>query len=111
MRPAVGTMPLLLPCCLLLLALSAASPTLHDERDAITESLRTLFDSTSGSQWLNEEGIWFSNADPCTWFGISCTAGTITGIKLYVNGLEGTIPDNAFEAFPQLRELDLGGNN
>ena len=81
------------------------------------ESLLELYYSTNGAQWFGwnfnpmittgNDG-WNVTNTPCSWHGITCRNGGVTGIVLRINLLTGTIPD--FSALPNLLELDLGGN-
>ena len=57
-----------------------------------TNSLISLYNETSGSNWLNK---WNTSQDPCTWFGVKCDAFTSTVILLSLprNRLNGSLPD------------------
>ena len=59
-------------------------------------ALATFYRSTSGSDWLDNNG-WMEDDDggddECTWYGIVCdAAGLVTSITLTQNDLEGEIP-------------------
>ena len=55
------------------------------------EALVALYHSTDGDNWNNNAG-WLLSADPCTWFGVGCSGGQVTGISLSFNNLTGPIP-------------------
>jgi len=54
-------------------------------------ALVALYNSTNGSGWTNHDG-WLATDTPCSWFGITCTDGHITGLALLDNHLTGSIP-------------------
>lgn len=72
------------------------------------EVLETFYKSTNGDQWENASG-WISITSPCTWYGITCTAGSITELRLTNNHLTGSIPVELGNLF-NLVVLDLEGN-
>jgi hypothetical protein len=70
------------------------------------EALVALYNSTNGDQW-NDNSNWGANADPCTWFGVTCNINISVSPLPYVmfldlsnNGLSGAIP-------PQVGDLDF----
>lgn len=59
--------------------------------------------------WTNDAG-WMENTTPCTgWFGVTCTAGKISGLTLPDNNLTGTIPPT-INALQGLTTLVLSSN-
>ncbi len=69
--------------------------------------LVTLYNSTNGVNWTNKTG-WLTSNTPCSWFGLTCSAGHVSRIDLRLNHLSGTIPD--FSHLPNLTGLWLGNN-
>jgi len=67
-----------------------------------------LYYDTQGQDWTEQAG-WLQNATPCSWYGISCTGGRVTSIKLNENGLSGTLSANLAQ-LTELLELDLSFN-
>ena len=70
---------------LLLISLAAASHAQvpQIERDALV----ALYNSTVGPFWTDNTG-WLGGAGTeCSWFGVTCTSGSITEINLYSNSL------------------------
>jgi len=70
------------------------------------QQLLSLYNSNGGANWKNKTG-WNQTNTPCSWFGVSCELGHVTGIGLCQNGLSGTIPNFNL---PNLKELYLIGN-
>jgi Leucine-rich repeat (LRR) protein len=81
-----------------------------DERRTLVE----FFEATNGAQWLVKDN-WGSDAPICSWKGISCLGGSLSGdsevdtIQLPENNIAGAIPASLF-SMPLLRFLDLEGN-
>jgi hypothetical protein len=48
-----------------------------------------------------------STSDCCTWFGVLCLNGAVTGITLYANEMRGTLPSSMFTGLPNLQTFDL----
>jgi len=87
------------------------------------KSLLELYHSTSGVNWINNDG-WNVTNTPCSWYGITCENNSVIEISLGKfflipggfnfmfgsrgNNLKGTIPD--FRALLNLRTLALNGN-
>jgi Leucine-rich repeat (LRR) protein/sugar lactone lactonase YvrE len=71
------------------------------------ETLVSLYDSTNGDNWTNNDG-WKTTDTPCSWKGISCYNDEVTGINLNANKLTGTIPD--LSALTSVRQISLYGN-
>jgi len=70
--------------------------------------LSMLYSATNGSGWTQNIG-WFSASDPCTWYGVTCTASTITGLNLAGNKLSGPLPAE-MGSLTDLTTLDLHNN-
>ncbi|MEM7532851.1 MAG: leucine-rich repeat domain-containing protein [Chloroflexota bacterium] len=71
-------------------------------------ALEALYNSTNGANWTNKTG-WLQNETPCAWYGVSCTDGHISELKLSANKLLGRIPPEIGN-LPSLVELDLANN-
>ncbi len=54
-------------------------------------ALVTLFNATNGNSWIDKSG-WLTTNTPCTWFGVTCSGGRVTQLRLQSNGLTGTLP-------------------
>ena len=61
------------------------------------EVLVDLYNSTDGANWTNNSG-WNETNTPCSWYGVECSDGHVTTIKLgmYRNGnnLNGSLPES-----------------
>ena len=59
-----------------------------------TDSLMSLYNSTSGEYWLRRN-LWNTGSDPCSpaWEGVQCANDVVTGLGLYQNNLTGTLPN------------------
>ncbi|MFC1661569.1 putative Ig domain-containing protein, partial [Gemmatimonadota bacterium] len=55
------------------------------------QALVTLYGATNGPSWTSSTG-WLATPTPCSWYGVTCTGGSVTNLDLYENGLVGTIP-------------------
>ena len=55
------------------------------------EALVALYNSTDGANWSNNSG-WLETNTPCNWYGVTCSAGHVTGLSLGLNQLSGSIP-------------------
>ncbi len=73
------------------------------------EALVALYTSTNGSNWTDSQG-WLQTDTPCTWYGVTCSGGFVTGLGLDSNNLIGTIPAE-LEDLPMLQSLELAYNN
>ncbi|MEN8217501.1 MAG: S8 family serine peptidase, partial [Pseudomonadota bacterium] len=54
------------------------------------QTLVALYDSTKGAKWTNNAG-WKTTNSPCSWYGVSCQGGNVTGLELGSNNLKGSI--------------------
>ncbi|MGC9523314.1 MAG: hypothetical protein ACP5HG_15695 [Anaerolineae bacterium] len=79
---------------------------------AETMTLTALYRQTGGERWHRNDG-WTGDAqsarDPCSWAGVTCEAGRITGLALPRNALTGTLPVE-IGLLAYLRHLDLADN-
>ncbi len=82
------------------------APLPQNQRDA----LFTLYESSNGDLWTRRDGWLGHPGTECTWYGITCTDGVVTGIDLSANALVGTIPA-ALGALSGLQVLNLADNN
>ena len=55
------------------------------------EALTALFNTTDGPNWTSNSG-WLETDTPCSWHGVTCNAGHVTGLDLNRNQLSGSIP-------------------
>ncbi|NDJ09648.1 MAG: hypothetical protein EBY17_00425 [Acidobacteriia bacterium] len=86
---------------------NAAIP--QSERDALI----ALYNSTNGDSWTTKTnwksaGIFSAAGTECTWYGITCTGGAVTGIILPTNSLTGSIP--SLTGLPNLQEFAVSSN-
>ena len=70
------------------------------------EALVTFYYATGGDGWLNDDG-WLATNTPCEWFGITCSAGHVTGLTKD-DALVGNIPPEVAH-LSHLRLLVLRG--
>jgi len=68
------------------------------------QSLLDLYNSTGGVNWTNKTG-WNENNTPCSWFGVTCSAGHVKTIELLGNNLKGSLPN--LNSLPNLTEIFL----
>ena len=52
----------------------------------------TLGPSKAGDLATSLDAGWLLSADPCTWFGVTCSSGHVIWLKLPTNNLTGSIP-------------------
>jgi|GEM_PF-1954834 subtilisin family serine protease len=72
-------------------------------------ALVQLYYDTQGQSWQQQDN-WLTNNLPCGWYGITCTGGRVTGIKLDDNRLFGTIAAG-FAQLTELKNLNLSYNS
>jgi hypothetical protein len=72
------------------------------------QALTALYRQTGGEGWTDATG-WLTEADPCTWAGVTCEGDRVTELSLSGNGLTGTLPAELGLA-SYLTRLDLSGN-
>ena len=56
-------------------------------------ALVALYDRTAitGRPWTHSSG-WLRTATPCSWYGVTCADGHVTGLNLHSNNLGGALP-------------------
>jgi hypothetical protein len=79
-----------------------------DECTALTAIFSSTNDLTTPNPWSNQTG-WLVDANPCTWYGITCIGGHVTSLALADNNLTGNLPA-AIGNLPSLTSLDLNNN-
>lgn len=99
---------------LLLLSLLGAwspRPVVYAEQTQIPPeeyaALEALYLATDGANWTNKWTI--PTDDPCGLYGVTCVLGHIATIRLYNNGLVGSVPHELGQLH-SLTDLTLGGN-
>lgn len=55
------------------------------------EALEALYIATDGDNWSNRSG-WLNTKTTCSWYGVTCSGGRVTELRLQSNGLKGTLP-------------------
>ena len=74
------------------------------------EALSVLYDSTDGKNWKISTDWKGDLGTECNWYGITCSAGYVTGVDLNGNNLKGTLPA-AIGQLVNVQHLDLDGNH
>jgi hypothetical protein len=72
------------------------------------QALVALYNSTNGPGWADNIG-WLTTNTPCSWYGVGCHAGHVTGLDLWDNGLSGSIPPE-LSNMASLQYLDLSSD-
>jgi hypothetical protein len=72
------------------------------------EALVAFFHGTNGSGWTDQTG-WLSSSTPCAWHGVTCSDGSVVGLNLSFNQLEGGVPME-LASLADLEFLDLSVN-
>ena len=72
------------------------------------EALVALYDSTDGPNWTNNSD-WQVTTTLCSWYGVSCYAGSVYQIDLTSNQLNGSLPPELAN-LTNLRYLYLRSN-
>ncbi|WP_281309718.1 leucine-rich repeat domain-containing protein [Flavobacterium flavigenum] len=83
------------------LTAKTASTLVADIPQTEKDALLALYNSTNGNNWTKKTGWDFSTPVTSGWYGITVTAGHVTGINLSNNNLNGIIPSS----IGQLTEL------
>ena len=71
-------------------------------------ALVTLYNSTHGGSWSNHSG-WLASNTPCSWYGVTCSDGTVQELNLPANALSGSLPPQLGD-LAQLQNLYLHDN-
>lgn len=72
------------------------------------EALVTFYNNTNGNYWSNNTN-WLKTNTPCSWYGVTCSAGHVTRLDLKINQLRGSIPEE-FGKLMNLQYLNLASN-
>lgn len=72
------------------------------------QALEALYNSTDGPNWTNNSD-WLVTETPCSWYGVTCKAGHVSGLSLYNNNLSGSLPPELGD-LANLESLDLSYN-
>ena len=93
---------------LLLISLAGASQAQipQPERDALI----ALYNSTGGADWSNSTGWMGAAGTECDWYGITCSNGSVTELRLSGNSLSWSIPSE-LGYLTNLTGLYLNGNS
>lgn len=71
-------------------------------------ALAHLYLGSNGPAWKTHTG-WLSDEPYCTWFGVSCDDGKITGLHLPENNLDGSVPVE-LGALSSLKDVNFFNN-
>ncbi len=88
-----------------LVTLPAFAQVPPEERAALVE----LHESTGGSSWTDASGWLGTAGTECSWHGVQCEEGHVTGLDLPGNNVHGPLP-TALTRLPFLRWLHLTDN-
>jgi Leucine-rich repeat (LRR) protein len=74
------------------------------------QALVALYNATAGSSWTIRTG-WLSTLTPCSWYGVTCSAGNshVTQLNIGGNNLVGSLPTELGN-LTALTRLDLDSN-
>ena len=98
----------LIHTALSLLLFSLAGPSYAQVPQIERDALVALYNSTDGANWTDNTGWLGAAGTECSWFGITCTNGSITRLYLTSNNLAGSLPSlSAFKNIEMLN-FDIG---
>ena len=69
------------------------------------QALVALYNTTNGSSWMDHNG-WLQTDTPCSWSGVTCSAGHVTELYFYNNNMIGWLPAEIGN-LSELRNLNL----
>ena len=72
------------------------------------QALVALYNSTNGAAWTNSDN-WLGSNTPCSWIGVRCQSGHVTGLWLPFNNLTGPLPPEIGN-LSQLSDMALSEN-
>jgi len=90
---------------------SAVSDAVQPTDVALPNSGVGMFDSEDerAVNWVDASG-WLSDQSVCSWYGVTCVAGSVSKLELADNHLNGPFPENLSD-LSNLITLDLHGNS
>jgi len=103
-------MKLLISTFLTLLLISLTGVSYSQVPQIERDALIALYNSTDGANWTDNTGWLGAVGTECSWLGVSCSSGNVTGIYFYENNLAGTIPTE-LGSLSQLTSLTLERNS
>jgi DNA-binding SARP family transcriptional activator len=71
--------------------------------------LEAFYLNTGGDNWVDAGG-WLSDQSVCSWYGVTCVAGSVSKLELADNHLNGPFPENLSD-LSNLITLDFHGNS
>ncbi|MBW2282445.1 MAG: hypothetical protein JRG76_12160 [Deltaproteobacteria bacterium] len=73
------------------------------------DALVSIHGAFGGAGWTDSSG-WLETITPASWFGVTASAGHVTGLGLSSNNLAGTVFPAEIGDLASLGSLDLSGN-
>ncbi|XP_028768316.1 MDIS1-interacting receptor like kinase 2-like [Neltuma alba] len=98
--------------CVVFLAICVVASG-EPETEALLRWKESLPDQPILESWVSPAQNSSAAQSPCSWRGITCdnSSGSVIAVNLAYTGLEGTLQNLNFSAFPNLLRLDLKTNN